>query len=82
MKKSDLINALSVMNTILKAAKLENKPAEAMIYELERNNIYFETDLERAFIAGWLCNYKTLNDIKNFDFESSFNTFKANYIKN
>lgn len=82
MKKGDLINALLVMNTVMKKAGLVNEPAELMIAELERNNMYFEKDLEKAFIAGWLCNYKTLDDMKNFDFEKAYNIFKANYLTN
>jgi hypothetical protein len=80
MKKDDIINALSVMRTVMLKENLVHEPADIMIKELRDNSIYFESDLEKAFIAGWLCNYKTIADMKGFDFQKALENFKATYL--
>lgn len=80
MKKEDLINAVTVLRDVLKAAKLAYQPADKMLIDLQSSTFYTEADLERAFIAGWMSNYKTFEDLKNFDFNIAYNQFKSQFI--
>lgn len=47
MKKADIINALSVMRTVMQKAGLAHEPASVMIDELERYSIYLNSRLKR-----------------------------------
>ena len=78
MTKPDLINALLVMRTVLKKAGLAYQPADLMIDWLTNNDLFTSKDIEEAFCAGMLVNMKFPTDLRDADFEKSFNAFRSN----
>lgn len=76
MTNEEIINALSVLRTVLKAAKLAYEPAEAMIAELKENPVFPEEEIERAFCMGFVCNLKSMEDFKGDRIIEKFKAYK------
>ena len=66
------------MRTVMKKAGLAYEPADLMIDWLTKNHLYTDKDIEEAFCGGMLVNMNIPTDLKDADFEKSFNDFKRN----
>lgn len=76
MENEEIINALSVLSSALKAAKLEYKIADKMIEDLKKNPVYQESELQRAFCACFICNLKSMADFDGERIVSKYESFK------
>jgi len=76
MNNDQIINAITVLRDVLKAARLDYKKAEEMISELKENPVTSQTEVERAFCAGFVCNLKSMADFDGDRILKKFETYK------
>lgn len=77
MNNDQIINAITVLRDVLKAAGLAYEKADEMIIELKENPVFPKEEIERAFCGGFLANMKSMAD---FDGNAILKKFE-NYEK-
>lgn len=62
MTNEEIINAITVLRDVLKAANLAYEIADKMLEDIKKYPVYQEVEIERAFCAGFISNLHSLAD--------------------
>lgn len=74
MTNREILNALTVLRDVLKAAKLEYEVADRMIQQMKDYPVADDIEIERAFCAGFIAN---LHSMADFNGDSIIKKYKA-----